>query len=178
MLVDAVLRQVAVAYDFPAEYDTNNHDGYSNCIFVTQSSSSQGPVTVGSTGIYMGYIDIPALKTSFTSLRRRRFVQGGERYDQELRARFRNESDIDLTTPEKRYQVVGHTRDAAGAVLAQFADQVRTRLIDEYAGREPTPVADDQDPVLLPLADRKIWAPFSYVERQGRAYFAPIVHAD
>ena len=176
--VQAVLKQVALAYHFPVEYDTDNHDGFSNCICVTQSSFFQRHITVGSTVMYIGYVDVPALTTSFTSLRRRRFVQGGKRCDHELRARFRNELDTDLTTPEKRYQAVGHTRDTTGAVLAQFEDQVRTRLIDEYAGREPTPVADGQDPVFLPLADGKIWAPFRYVEQQGRAYFAPIVHAN
>ena len=126
--------------------------------------------------MFMGYVNVRDLTTSFTNLRRRRFMHGLNRYDQELKARFRNEPDTDLTTPEKRYQAVGHTRDATGEILAHYENQVRDRLIAEYAGREPAPVADSQDPVILPPADRKSWKPFSYRRHRGQAYFAPIVH--
>lgn len=128
--------------------------------------------------MYMGYVNVPALTISFTTLRRRRFIQGTNRYDSELKARFRNEPDTDLTTPERRYQAVGHARNAAGAVLANFESLVRTRLIDEYAGHKPAPVAAGQVPVVLPLADRKQWAPFIYVAQHARSNFAPIVHAN
>lgn len=127
--------------------------------------------------MYMGYVDVPALTTSFTTLRRRRFIRGPKRYDHELKARFRNEPDTEPTTPERRYQAVGHDRNVSGAALADFEKLVKTRLIDEYAGRQPAPVAAGQVPVVLPLADRKEWAPFSYVGQHARSYFAPIVHA-
>lgn len=173
--VQATLRQVAVANHFPADYDLDNHDGFSNCIFVTQLDRN---LVVGSTVMYMGYVDVPALTTSFTTLRRRRFIQGTDRYDNELKARFRNEPDTDPTTPERRYQAVGYARNVAGAALADFEKLVKTRLIDEYAGRQSAPVAAGQVPVVLPLADRKEWAPFSYVGQHARSYFAPIVHAN
>ena len=129
--------------------------------------------------MYMGYTNIPALTTSFQALRRRRFIQGATRYDSELRARFRNEPDTDLTTPERRYQALdGYTRAASGAALTRFAALVRTRLTDEYAGRQPAPVAAGQVPVVLPLEDRKQWAPFGYVGQHARSNFAPIVHAN
>lgn len=126
----------------------------------------------------MGNINVPSLTTSFTTLRQRRFIQGTYQYDYELKARFRNEPDTEPTSPKRRYQAVGHSRDAAGAVLTNFENQVRTRLIDEYAGRVPAPLADGQVAVVLSLADRKRWAPFSYVGQNARSYFAPIVHAN
>lgn len=128
--------------------------------------------------MYMGYVDVPALTTSFTTLRQRRFIQGANRYDNELKARFRNEPDTDPTTPERRYQAVGYARNAAGAALANFERLVKTRLIDEYAGRQPAPVAAGQLPIFLPPADRKLWVPFSYEGQHARSYFAPIVHAN
>ena len=126
--------------------------------------------------MYLGYIDVEALTTSFTSIRRRRFVQGEKRYDHELGARFCNHPDTELTTPEKRYRDVGHTRDQTGTVLAEYANRVRTRLIDEYAGHERTTVAGSPYPDYLPLTDRKIWVPFRYARHEGRAFFASIVH--
>lgn len=126
----------------------------------------------------MRYVRIPALTTSFTLLRQRRFIQGVYRYDNELRARFRNESDTDPTSPERRYQAVRFSRNAAGATLADLETLVRARLIDEYAGRQPTPVVAGQIPVVLPLADRKQWAPFSYRGQHARSNFAPKVHAN
>ena len=176
--VQATLRQVAVANDFPAGYDPDNHDGFSNCIFVAQSDPPNRNLVAGSTVMYMGYTNVPALTTSFEALRRRRFIQGATRYDSELRARFRNEPDTDLTTPERRYQAFGHTRTMSGAALTLSADLVRTCLIDEYAGRLPAPMAAGQVPVVLPLVDRKQWAPFGYVGQHARSNFAPIVHAN
>ena len=161
---------------FPADYDPDNHDGFSNCIFVAQSDPPNRNLVVGSTVMYMGYVNVPALTTSFTNLRRRRFVQGETHYDWELKARFRNGSDTDPTTPERRYQAVGHTRDAAGAALANFETLVRARLTDEYAGRQPVWVAAGQVPAVVPLAYRKQWAPFRYVGQHARSNFAPIVH--
>ena len=62
--------------------------------------------------------------------------------------------------------------------LANFERLVRTRLIDEYAGRQPAPVVPGQVPVVLPLADRKEWAPFNYVGQYARSNFVPIVNAN
>lgn len=131
----------------------------------------------GSTVMYMKYVNVPVLTKSFTTLRQRRFIQGINRYDKELKARFRNESDTDLTTPEKWYNDVGHTRDVNGAVLANFERLIKTRLINEYAGRIPAPTATGQIPVFIPLADRKEWASFSYPGQHARSNFGPIVHA-
>lgn len=86
-------------------------------------------LVVGSTVMYMGYVDVPALTTSFTTLRRRRFIQGTDRYDNELKARFRNEPVTDPTTPERRYQAVGYARNAAGAALADFEKLLKIRLM-------------------------------------------------
>lgn len=128
--------------------------------------------------MYMGYINVPALTISLTALRRRRLTQGTNRYDKELKARFRNASDTNPTTPEDRYKAVGYARNTAGAVLANFESLLRTRLIDEYAGRKSAPVVAGQVPVVLPLVDCKKWAPFSYLGEHARSHFAPIVHAN
>ena len=126
----------------------------------------------------MRYINERALTESFTALRRRRFISATNRYDNELKARFRNETDTDLTTPERRYQAVGYNRDtaSAGAILTVLENQVRTRLIDEYAGLQAAPVAAGQVAAVLPPADRKQWAPFNYEGELAGSYFAPIVH--
>ncbi|MCJ1471017.1 hypothetical protein MMC07_009665 [Pseudocyphellaria aurata] len=147
--VQATLRDFAIADDFPTE----DPDGFSICIFVPQSDS-QHSLIVGSTVMY-----------------------GITRYDNELRARFRNESYIDATAPEGRYKAVGYTRGAEGTVLASYEKLVKTRLIAECAGRTPAPAAGGQLSVVLSQADRKKWVPFSYPGEYARAYFAPIVFA-
>lgn len=127
--------------------------------------------------MYMGYVNVPALTTNFTALRQRRFIQGSNHYDEELKARFCNQSDTNLTTPERRYQAVGYTRNATGIALANFQSLVTVRLIEEYAGRKPTPMAPNQVPFVLPLVNRKKWAPFTYARECARSHFAPIIHA-
>lgn len=126
----------------------------------------------------LGYVNISAVATSFKTLRQRRFTQGANRYDIELKARFRNESNTDITSPLRRYEAAGYTRNASGAELANWESLVTGRLVDEYAGRKPTPVENNPVPDVLPPGDRKEWIPFSYRGLQARSHFAPIVFAN
>jgi hypothetical protein len=167
--VEATLRLLALNNRFPK---TGKHDGFSSCIFVARSDAPDRKIVVGSTGMDLRYLNVSAIETSFMNLRKRRFTQGANRYDMELKERFNNESDTARTSPLGRYTAVGYTRNTTGTEYASLASLVRRQLVDECAGRQPVPGANH------PVLRRKKWAPFSYPKLHGRAHFGPIMFAN
>ena len=120
------------------------------------------------------------VQNAFSDLRQLRFTQGASQYDNELRARFHEDPANPYTTPERRFADpdVGWTRASSGTeVLANMTNLVRTRLIQEYNGTQPTPVAPALPPgPVLPLAQRRVWVPFRYAGQRARSNFAPRTH--
>ncbi len=167
--MEATLRLLALTNGFPK---TGRHDGFSSCIFVVRSDAPDRKIVVGSTGMDLGYVNVSAVETSFKNLRERRFTQGANRYDMELKARFNDESGTERTSPFGRYAAVGYTRATTGTEYASLASLVRRDLIDECAGRQPAPGANHL------VLRRKKWAPFSYRKQHGRAHFGPIMFAN
>jgi hypothetical protein len=131
-------------------------DGFSACIFVSQSDQPSRKLVVGFTVMELGYVRVPALLTSFHDLRQSRFRQGARGYDEELRARFDNLQDTIFTSPTKRYEDVGFSRDV-GHALANFETLVRRGLIEEHA------------------ANGQEWVTFDYTGQRARSNFAPLV---
>lgn len=173
---------MAESHEFPginAKHDENDHDGFSNCIFVTQSDTPSRVLLAGSSTIYLGYFKVKILYQKFQALRLLRFMQGPNHYDTELRLRFRNPNDQDfpLTTPERRYKSHGWDRNSSGRVLADYARKVRDELQGEFAGTLPE-YPQRTAPPPLPRSQQKIWQPFSYENQRADAYFAMNVHSN
>jgi hypothetical protein len=160
-------------HNTPPSFD--DHDGFSNCIFVTQSDIPSRVLLVGSTTLYLGSFKDGILTQKFKDLRLLRFKQNSDNYDTELRLRFRNPDDEThpSTTPQRHYQSCNWSRNLSGPLLAQCVSNVSLALKEEYAGIRPeypgsaSPVALDQ---------RKHWVPFNYENQRARAHFAIKVH--
>ena len=153
----------------------NNHDGFSNCIFVTQLDVPGRVLLAGSTVLYLGWFNDRLLTQGFQYLRHQRFKQGPFHYDTELRLRFRNPDDENYphTTPDRRYRACEWDRDRSGPVLAEYASDVSRVLRREYAQEKSECLGGSY---LAPLDQRKYWVPFSYENQHPRPYFAPKVH--
>ena len=122
--VQNALRRMAETNQFPGHKTPpsfNDHDGFSNCIFVTQSDVPSRELLAGSTVLYLGYFHDDALTQKFKDLRLLRFKQGPDHYDTELRLRFRNPDDeyYLYTTPDRRYQDCKWNRNSSGPDVGQ-----------------------------------------------------------
>lgn len=175
---------MAVAYQFPGYNLGSNalprgqeHDGFSNCIFVTQSDVHERALLAGSTLLCLEYFHDTSLTQIFKDLRLRRFEQGqNNNYDIELRARFRNPDDVShpKTTPKRRY--LSHRRgpDSHSPNLVEYANQVRFDLISEYAGLRRAYPGRAQAP--LPENEQRMWEPFTYEYQRARSTFVLKLH--
>ena len=170
------LLEIAEDNEFPG-YDEaptfNNHNGFSNCIFVTASYLPDRIFLAGSTVLYLGWFNDIILTQRFQALRHLRFKQNPFQYDNELRLRFRNPDDN--STPDRRYQACGWNRHHSGPILARYASKVGSRLRFEYAQGGTRYTGDNW---LAALDQRKYWVPFSYNMDYSQSYFAVKVHSN
>ncbi|MCJ1394354.1 hypothetical protein MMC18_007232 [Xylographa bjoerkii] len=170
-LVQNTLRtQLADGNNFPVGRAGTYADGFSQCIFVTQSTLAAPAarlLVAGSTNQIMSYIGQDAITTAFTTLRATRFTANGRTYGTELKGRF-NDNDLPNTSPQGRYLQVRETpeyvpwvRGASGvARLAYYATAVTDTLIHEYTQMIPP----------------RVWHTFNYPNQSARSNFGPIVH--
>ncbi|KAI0437775.1 hypothetical protein F4803DRAFT_555659 [Xylaria telfairii] len=179
-LVQEHLRLFATANEFPGVIPergiskANNHDGFSQCIFVTQSNNPR-VLVAGSTVLYLGYIGSDVLANAFSALRHLRL--SWYRYDDDLKLRFRNSPDTEYNNPQARYVIEGWPNP--GLNLAGYVDLVTNRLKAEYRGELSAPGDPGQPaPALLQPGQLKVWGPFGYAGQNARSNFATKVFAN